>query len=70
MTATESKALTKRELQIATLIGEGATVVQVARAIACPLSTVRVHVRAIARKLPNPHGLPAARLIRRWHSAR
>lgn len=70
MTVTEPHALTKRELQIAVLLGEGATVVEVARQISCPLSTVRVHVRAIARKLPNPNGLPAVRLIRSWHAAR
>ena len=58
--------LTRLEYQIATLIGEGCTVVEVSRRLERPLSTVRVHVRSIARKLPNPSGLPAVRLIRAW----
>ena len=58
--------LTRLEYQIATLIGEGRSVVEVARTLERPLSTVRVHVRSIARKLPNPYALPAVRLIRTW----
>lgn len=58
--------LTPLEYRIATLVGEGKSVVDVARILDRPLSTVRVHVRSIARKLPNPSGLPAVRLIRAW----
>lgn len=58
--------LTPLEYRVATLIGEGKTVVEVARLLDRPLATVRVHVRTIAKKLPNPSGLPAVRLIRAW----
>lgn len=39
---------------------------QISRDIGSSVATVRAHVRTIAKKLPNPHGLPAARLIRHY----
>lgn len=58
--------LTPRELTIASRIASGASIVQISRDIGSSVATVRAHVRTIAKKLPNPHGLPAARLIRHY----
>lgn len=35
----------------------------VARALEMELATAKAHLRSLALKLPNPHGLPAQRLV-------
>lgn len=53
-------------MTIASRMAAGQSIVHIARDIGSSVATVRAHVRAIAKKLPNPHGLPAARLIREY----
>ena len=62
--------LTARQRQVADLIcRRGLSVVAVARELGMPISTARAHVRAIAQRLANPHGLPAYRLIQSYAPA-
>jgi DNA-binding CsgD family transcriptional regulator len=60
------RRVTKRQLEVAELIWAGLTVVAVARRLNMPIATARSHVRDLAVKLPNPHGLPAYRLIQSY----
>jgi hypothetical protein len=63
--------LTPRQQQIADLIClERLSVVAIAKRLAMPLATARAHVRAIAQRLANPHGLPAYKLIESYAPAR
>jgi hypothetical protein len=61
------RRVTKRQLQIAELIWAGLTVVAIARRLNMRIATARSHVRDLAVKLPNPHGLPAYRLIQSYN---
>lgn len=62
--------LTPRQREISDLICvEKLSVVAIAKRLKMPLSTARAHVRGIAQRLPNPHGLPAYRLIRSYSAA-
>jgi DNA-binding NarL/FixJ family response regulator len=61
------EGLTPRQRQIADLIRiKGLSVVAIAGELGMPIATARAHVRGIARRLPNPNGLPAYRLIRTY----
>jgi DNA-binding NarL/FixJ family response regulator len=63
--------LTPRQRQIADLIClDGLSVVAVARRLGMPIATARSHVKSIAQRLANPHGLPAYRLIESYGQAR
>jgi hypothetical protein len=43
--------------------------VEVAARLGCTVATAKAHLRTLAIKLPNPHGLPAQRLVRSLESA-
>lgn len=59
--------LSPRQRQVVELIcRERLSVVDVARRLQMPIATARAHVRAIGRRLANPHGLPAYRLIQSY----
>lgn len=63
--------LTPRQRQIADLIClHGLSVVAIAKRLRIQVTTARFHVRAIAERIPNPHGLPAYRLIRSYGPVR
>lgn len=63
--------LTPRQSEIADLIClHGLSVVAIARRLHMPIATARTHVRDIAQRLANPHGLPAYRLILSYAPAR
>lgn len=63
--------LTPRQSEIADLIClDGLSVVAIARRLEMPIATARTHVRDIAQRLANPHGLPAYRLILSYAPAR
>lgn len=63
--------LTRRQHQIADMIClDGMTVVAIAQRLEMPIATARAHVRGIAQRLSNPHGLPAYRLIQSYSAAR
>lgn len=63
--------LTPRQSEIADLIClHGLSVVAIARRLQMPIATARTHVRDIAQRLANPHGLPAYRLILSYAPAR
>lgn len=63
--------LTPRQREIADLIClHKLTCVAIARRLNSPVATVRSHVRGIAARLANPHGLPAYKLIESYASAR
>lgn len=65
------RRLTPRQQQVADLIClEQLSVVSIAARLVMPLSTARAHVRAIAQRLANPHGLPAYKLIESYAPAR
>lgn len=61
---TESPRLTPRQDEIACLLADGKSVILIAAELRCSVATVRAHIRTIAQVIPNPHGLPAVRLIR------
>lgn len=65
------RRLTPRQREVADLIClHGLSVVAISRQLEMPLATARTHVRDIAQRLPNPHGLPAYRLILSYAPAR
>lgn len=55
--------LTPRQHQLVALLVDRHTVAEAARALGISIHTARAHVRSIANRVPNPHGLPAHRLI-------
>lgn len=61
-----SRQLTPRQAEVADLLATGLTVVAVAMKLRISLPTARSHVRSIALLIPNPHNLPAERLVRDW----
>lgn len=66
---TDAPRLTPRQEEIALLLHDGKSVVEIAVELRCSVATVRTHVRTVAQVIPNPHGLPAVRLIKQ-HVAR
>jgi len=58
--------MTPRQRQVAALVAEGKTYRQVGDALGMATSTVKCHVASIAMHLPNPHNLPAKRLVTVW----
>jgi hypothetical protein len=66
--------VTPRERQVAREMcrrgstGQFPTMVDVAKRLGCTVGTAKAHLRTLAIKLPNPHGLPAQRLVRSLES--
>lgn len=60
------RELTSRQEQIAVLVAQGLTAKQIAARMNTETSTVRSQIAVIARMMPNPENVPAARLIMRW----
>jgi ATP/maltotriose-dependent transcriptional regulator MalT len=62
--------MTNREREVARELcnpgpdGRLPTMLEVSNRLGVSLATAKAHLRSIARKLPNPHGLPAQRLVR------
>jgi len=62
--------MTPRERQVAREMcrrgphGRLPTMPEVAKRLGVSVATAKAHLRSIAVKLPNPHGLPAQRLVR------
>lgn len=55
--------ITQRQRELVELLLEGKSVVAAARELGIGVSTARHHLKALALQLPNPHGLPALKLI-------
>lgn len=64
--------MTPREKEVAEAIarrdasGRYPTLGEVAQRLGVKVSTVNAHLRTLSLKIPNPHGLPAQRLVRSW----
>lgn len=55
--------ITPRQRQLVDLLIEKRSIAAAARELGMSIHTARHHVRDIALRVPNPHGLPAHRLI-------
>lgn len=68
------RRLTERERQVAEEIcrrnarGRFQTMEEVAKRLGMRTATAKSHLRTLALRLPNPHGLPAQRLVRSFES--
>lgn len=60
------RKLTKRQEQVVELLAEGLSVKAIGAKLRISLFTARTHVRSIALLIPNPHNIPAERLVRDW----
>lgn len=58
------QTITPTQRQVVDRLWAGKRVRVIARELGMQVGTVRSHIRAVATKLPNPHNLPAVRLIR------
>lgn len=69
------RRLTARERQVAEEIcrrdaqGRFPDMRDVAKRLGMKTSTAKAHLRTLALRLPNPHGLPAQRLVRSFEPA-
>lgn len=57
--------LTARQQQVAQLVGQGRSYAEIGYELGMAPETARVHVKAIANKLPDI-GLPAKTRVMRW----
>lgn len=61
---------TARQMQVVERLARGLTYREIALELGIATRTVKMHVRDVAMLLPNPHSLPAARLVVSWAAAR
>lgn len=62
-TPSMSSRFTPRQRELIDLLVAKRSVAAAAKELGVSVHTARAHVRAIALQLPNPHGLPAHKLI-------
>lgn len=67
--ATLPRSITATQLKVIELLWSGRRVREIAKVLGMKVPTVRTHVRIVAAQLPNPHNLPAVRLIRSFDPA-
>ena len=60
------RKLTKRQVQVVELLADDLSVKAISAKLRISLFTARSHVRSIALLIPNPHNVPAERLVREW----
>lgn len=65
---TPFETLSSTQVAIVERLWKGKRVHVIARELGVEVATVRTHIRRIAKKLPNPHQLPAVRLIESFRS--
>ena len=62
--------LTARERQVARLVGRGWAYKRIGNALGMSTRTVKIHVAAIAMKIPNPDELATGTLVMLWAAHR
>jgi DNA-binding CsgD family transcriptional regulator len=63
------RSITPAERQVVEQLWADKRVREIARLSGVHVATIRSQIRSVAAKLPNPHGLPAVKLIRSFDPA-